>query len=467
MSDYSFFQERGIDPAIARARPYVRWELDDLAPVVEAFAGLSPGQRATITRWAKQSPGWLIYRHAPPGVKAGAIYPEIRPDQPVSTGQAYKHFHGDGSPNESVSPSRIFKPEQKEWHIALCDDNGLGHWGENSQVVHGHERKAKYIFPPGLKTKGFFTHDHSDYFRLPVKHPGRVKAAHVKDEHDVCDVKGPHKHPTTVSDPDDPGLARRIDVHRLAVDKFAKAGRVFFVIEGCLKADAVLSAGEAVFSVPSVTMWDCPELPEFARLYLRGKLVCIVPDSDWIMNPQVIAQARLCQSALVRISDQDHLGITPVVCAPPVGNYFHPPHAKGVDDYLAAGGTIDDLVVQDNWPPFFVPEIEAFLGPRRRDALRRDALTVLTLALHSGPDGRYQGTLDALARVMGVAPATVTRAVRQLQALDVLEVNGDLSTRRSRYSGRWEWDDDAPHIVLAEKYRGEHTAAPLRDFRAF
>jgi hypothetical protein len=99
-------------------------------------------------------------------------------------------------------------------------------------------------------------------------------------------------------------LAKRIDVHPFAVERFETAERVYFGIEGCIKADAILTAiletGEpaTVFSVPSVTLWDARELKRFAMKYLAGKIVIIVPDSDWHENPGVYTQAMLCRQYL-------------------------------------------------------------------------------------------------------------------------------------------------------------------------
>jgi len=79
--------------------------------------------------------------------------------------------------------------------------------------------------------------------------------------------------------------------------RLAKAKRVYFVIEGCLKADAVLSsilAGdrpESVFSVPSVSLWKAEELRDFVFERLRGKQVIIIPVSDWVTNDDVRTQA--------------------------------------------------------------------------------------------------------------------------------------------------------------------------------
>jgi hypothetical protein len=86
----------------------------------------------------------------------------------------------------------------------------------NTAVLHMHRRAAKYVFPPS----GTFEVD------------GIVYKSKLSN------------------------YAARVDIHPYARSLFRGADRVFFVIEGCLKGDAVLSAGGPVLSVPSVTLWD-------------------------------------------------------------------------------------------------------------------------------------------------------------------------------------------------------------------
>jgi len=124
-------------------------------------------------------------------------------------------------------------------------------------------------------------------------------ARHIEKAHHGVPVAGPHEHTRKAKDREH-GIARRLDVHPDAVPLLLSAGRVFFVIEGCIKADAVLSRGEAVFSVPSVTLWKAPELEAFAERYLKEKTVFIVADADAVMKPEVMTQAKLCRSFLHR-----------------------------------------------------------------------------------------------------------------------------------------------------------------------
>jgi len=85
-------------------------------------------------------------------------------------------------------------------------------------------------------------------------------------------------------DPND-NNAKRLDIHPWASILLNGAHEIFYGIEGCLKADSILSAilreqrMATVFSVPSVTLWDPEEMPEFAQRELIGKRVIIVPDA--------------------------------------------------------------------------------------------------------------------------------------------------------------------------------------------
>lgn len=172
------------------------------------------------------------------------------------------------------------------------------------------------------------------------------------------------------------GQATRLDLHPDALPLFKNATRVFFGIEGCIKADAILSQGEAVFSVPAVWQWDAPELAAFVERYLKGKTVFIVPDMDWHKNWQVITPAIQCRSAL------RGLGLENVfIAAPPVEA-----GEKGVDDFLGAGYGLDDLVVIGREMPDAFEEwaVRESRGDTRVDGVSRDAEVLQALSLCAG-----------------------------------------------------------------------------------
>ena len=114
--------------------------------------------------------------------------------------------------------------------------------------------------------------------------PARRQRRHLERRHEGIEPGEAHVHTRgRVRDPDAPKIASRIDVHPLAVAKILTDPVVFFGIEGCMKADAILSAGGSVFSVPSVSLWGCRELESFVFAYLirepdQPKTVIIVPD---------------------------------------------------------------------------------------------------------------------------------------------------------------------------------------------
>lgn len=336
-----FFKEHAITPEVGFARPYVRYTADDPSPVQKVYAELpQPGQKGTMTRFAKRADGVIINRHAPTGLGLDHIFPELRPDQPIKTKPLHWHCHPTVSTKDipviptgpsagrPLSKRQIHTAKAMEKHIArnkYADD----HAGVTNEDVHCHQDLAKYLFPPAPKIEVPWYHDHDEaYAGRPEK-----RADHVERWHGGVDVVGRHAHTRKRKDAS-VNYAKRIDVHPFVLPMFEKAERVFFCIEGCIKADAVLSAGEAVFSVPSVTLWEAPEdeLQEFAAVYLHGKTVIIVPDSDWHENGAVLTQAMLVRSALRRMS------VRAIVAAPPNLDSPDPKKRKqGVDDFLVAG----------------------------------------------------------------------------------------------------------------------------------
>jgi proteasome lid subunit RPN8/RPN11 len=265
--DESFFDKHGIDRTIARTRPYERWEPDARDPVKKAYESLQlAGQRRYLMQIAKKAGGWVINRHPYPGI-GDSILAEIRPDVPLETGPPTWHVHPDkrtmidpATGERWINPATDFPLARKDIHSAKELRKHIdkpvkkgGHGGQNVQGIHSHPDEGKYLFAPGPKKWIEPVHDHDEVFEESyVGH--RARWRHIMAEHDGKDVAGPHSHPKEVKDLSTP-LARRLDIHPNACSRLKSAERVFYVIEGCIKSDAVLTAGEAVFSVPSVTLW--------------------------------------------------------------------------------------------------------------------------------------------------------------------------------------------------------------------
>lgn len=479
-----FLAEHGISREVWEARPYVFYDPDSLAPVRAEYERLSDGQRrfAAMIANGGRNPrrtehpecrlgGYLIMRHVPPGLESfDKVYAEIRPDVAVATSAPEFHYHGPRPypPHVEVDAEtgRPLNPEtgrplprknihSEEWarkggHLARTkygDDHGNGRG--DLDAVHSHQNIAKYVFiPSGRVTQ-----------ELEVE-SGPPRERRVRDKTD--------------------SVARRIDIHPLAVGLLESASRVYFGIEGCLKADAILTAGGAVFSVPSVTLWDAGELDTFAGWYLNGKEVVIVPDADWSTKNEVLAQAMLCRSFL------RNMGLSVCIAAPPVESGH-----KGVDDFLGAGGSLDELVVFGREPAHGIVDwLEEHLprdslGRRpRTDRVVRDAAAIEGLGLHSGDDGRCQMTIQKLARVVQVEdrkrrPAeyvslaeqlaqsddsrtplhyeAAKRAIQSLADCAAVEISGSLETRRNRH-GEIEWaDGEPPTFIVTKELRSRKT----------
>jgi hypothetical protein len=239
---------------------------------------------------------------------------------------------------------------------------------------HEHPRDPRYLMAPSPLEDVTWTHAHGE----------RTKADHVdssrrEKEHGVQDVTTDHEHRDRrrVGTP----LEQRIDVHPRTLRLLDEDPDLplFWSIEGSIKADAILSKGYPAIAVPSVTMWPARELERFAERYMRGRRIYVVPDADWETNSQVALQAFVCVDALMG------LRVKAAVAASPGPD-------KGVDDYLAHGGKVEDLVVIRRE---ITPEFDAWADLARADSddwifsPDRESIVRVTwwLALHADDEG--------------------------------------------------------------------------------
>lgn len=396
-----FYDEHAISTKVGDARPYIRYDCGDPEGIVRSAWKHSPQFAARI---ANQASGIVIPRYPPPFMKLHSVPAEIRPDDKVITGTHW-HYHGDSLevvesfrfPSGKLLPKKWWHhPSEMEKHIVEV------HGGCNVQTVHEKANRAKYVFPPG----------------------------------------------------DD--KAKRLDLHPQGLARFVNAPRVFFVLEACIKADAVLSAGEAVFSAASVTLWRAPELESFART-LRGKLVYIVPDADYRRNDQVIRQALLCRSTLRRY------GVRAKIAAPPQAAYEKDNRLKGIDDFLAAGGTMNDLEVFERETRGGLAEWLSARGRYRNDAVVRAAETLRGLAEHANEKGEFHGSLKSTALAMGIGIRRAQRALPDLVEMEAVEiVYGSLDVKSRWYGKGLEWRQQ-PTFRIRPELRANTTFHSLGD----
>ena len=215
--------------------------------------------------------------------------------------------------------------------------------------------------------------------------------------------------------------AKRIDVHPLARPLLTSSPTppIYLCLEGCLKADALLSSGQAAVSVPSVTMWKVSEghLASYLELFRRAPGVFVVPDSDYLAKPcapkgqdqelEVInSQVRYQTDRSIRwLRDND---VRATYLVPPyldadeafqMGISVAERWKVGIDDHLAWRGNLRRWDTLGNTQGVYIweppaPDVTAWLPPHptlrpRRDRDRRDRQLLQWLIPHHGPFGVF------------------------------------------------------------------------------
>jgi predicted nucleic acid-binding Zn ribbon protein len=228
-----------------------------------------------------------------------------------------------------------------------------------------------------------------------------------------------------------PPKAKGIDVHpdaKRLIQKRKPTPAVFLCLEGCLKADAVLSAGHAACSVLGVTMWNDEEhLRRIASaLRYEGRPVFVVTDSDWRTNPDVAREAVKCVRALrTRNVNAWHV-------APPS---LPAMDKTGVDDFLASGRSILELVVVP------LPPLTAF------PLVAPDARSQALVEYLRSKDALCISFRPAKASVdMGTSKWVVRQALRGLERAGLVKV--ELGRRLQARPGEY---GNEPHRVLLKE----------------
>lgn len=136
------------------------------------------------------------------------------------------------------------------------------------------------------------------------------------------------------------GRGNRLDVHPLAHPLVHDPSHPLWITEGMKKADSLASRGRAVIGLTGVWNWrrDQSTLAEWEDVPLKGRIVTVCFDSDALTNPQVRhAMNRLVGWLRTRV------GATGKVYYLAVPEQVNGTSVKGVDDFFAAGGTLDQL----------------------------------------------------------------------------------------------------------------------------
>ena len=238
------------------------------------------------------------------------------------------------------------------------------------------------------------------------------------------------------------GNAARIEVHQdpQNIKNLTQGkGRVYFVMEGNIKADAALSAVKkedpkaAVLSVPSVTAWPKDETDWVASKYLKGREVVLIPDADGVTNKAVTNQATKLAGKLRSNGVENVLVAAPPLARTKGGKLFVqeltlPSGAKdarkGLDDHLGLGrGTLGDLTYADTKPPNF--DLTQALTEKR---VRRTAIPNANKAMNAisdlaGDRGAGRISYDSVSDYTGLSPTSARDSTRLLEKHGIIKIH--------------------------------------------
>jgi hypothetical protein len=451
-SKEEFLKEHAISEEVFDARGYYCYEKDDPEGLLRKVEGDADDERQVVPAWpednadfaeyiAKQQPGLIIPRYAPPDLGLEHVYAEIRPDGPIQTRKPYQHYHDRRRPTDEEREKVMRqKDARSDWvsnswtlrkHIRKSRKRG-GHGGWSPSGVHPRFTWAKYVFP-----------------------------------------KGPY--------------ARRIDMLPRAWDLLKSAERVYFVIEGCIKSDAILSEiirtkePSTVISVPSVTLWPfeadtaldddhhllahlqsalVSELELVAEALVRDKEVVIIPDADWRENVLVYSQAMQLRTFLRNRDFNAHVAAPPFKKDDPRdedGKLLK----NGVDDYLAGGGKLADMDVGDRYLPVLDVAVRERFGRGRHRIKLYSARLLAALSLHSGieteddgktlkwtNDGTVCVSVEKRGKILGIEPRTAQLTMKDLreETDDAVELISGLETVAEGWHRRGKPLEDEPEL---------------------
>jgi hypothetical protein len=393
---------------------------------------------------------------------------------------------------------------------------GGDHFGIDTDALHLHVRIAKYVFVANTRVTKTRLHDHSEMDgREETESRNRRQLdqalrSHLIEEHELMPLRrGEGRMLTTVgNDPetrtegvrttggsdllepllqvasatvtwgvdpfgeehdhefvvDSDAFAMRLSWHPYQREERWQRERVCFPLEGSMKETALVSVGEATFACPSVTLWNAPELADFAEEHLRGKTVFVITDSDW---DRTAADGYIDSEAVIRQGLRARnrlrsLGVRAEVAAPtpePEDCELHgePEGAKrGADDAVGDGLKVDDFIWVDRnyeadlWQ--WCQDNDIDTGTTGRDYIDTvNEVLMPEMALYASEDGLRQTTYSHVGRRIYEANVgrwadenTATRwtktAVERLFELGALEETRRMTLNRRRYAwGEDEW----------------------------
>lgn len=224
-----------------------------------------------------------------------------------------------------------------------------------------------------------------------------------------------------------------IDVHPALLAAINDPKIPAWIVEGIKKADALASRGHLALGLLGVWNWiggnengGKKALPDWRDIALNDRIVYIAFDSDMATNPNVALAAAELQQYLKSKS-----ATVKIIHLPPAANG----DKQGIDDFLAAGGTMQELIdTADDSPPT-IPTNSATILPGAKRELPEmplsDIVNAEDLVKQHGQDLRYcydwnkwfawNGThwrIDNTGEVMRRCRATIKDIIRRATYVD-------------------------------------------------
>jgi putative DNA primase/helicase len=162
-----------------------------------------------------------------------------------------------------------------------------------------------------------------------------------------------------------------IDVHPRNVERMVDPTVPLWITEGTKKADALTTRGQCAVSISGVYNWRSSggTLGDWESICLKGREIMICFDSDAVQKKQVLeAMKRLGKWLKTKRVKKVWYVVTPPK--------FDDVRTKGVDDYFAAGGTLDGLreVASKSVPKFLGAEVNEFDDAHMAQVIADDGL---------------------------------------------------------------------------------------------
>ena len=164
------------------------------------------------------------------------------------------------------------------------------------------------------------------------------------------------------------GSSPVVDVHPRMLQEVRSGSGSLLITEGCKTGDAATSRGIATLVLAGVDMWNVPKVrPKrlrgcFDHVRLRGRPVFVAFDSDCMTKENV-------QRALAGLVEAlgERGAVVKVIYLPDAADGSK----QGIDDYLAAGGTVEEMFTSArDFSPADVAEIRLSRDDELRAAVR-------------------------------------------------------------------------------------------------